>query len=697
MIFRDHAYKSKIPALVCVGAVIVFHIGCSGPPEDSRLDLLERYYSKAEAFFEKENIDSSLYYVDRCFEIDRNYPKAYHLRGQIYLYKDGIFNRRISATALKKAVLMDTHNAEYHYSLGLTLEKQGFFKNALDEFKEATRCDSADTKSYVKIAEISKKIGLRYDDQDYFEQSARAAAKAANISDDPRGYYEQAAALYQMKRYAISARTLQDAIALCKDTLTLIDCELLLGTDLVSMGDFDSAYVVFESARAKMSDIARAEMDNPRFLMTPKDYEAVSRESSFQQKRILRQFWGELDPDPTTEINERKLEHYSRIVHSRLTFSVPEKSIDGCKTKRGEMYIRYGPPSSKDYVLGSAGSGGDPPKWVWKYNQFAQPITLIFADTFLDGEFDFPFPNSEWTAADYANSPSMLAENMRGSNPQIFAMKKGTSPLNFAYLPRQFKGSRGKTDVEIFIAIPSTEMEFEKRGGNAYSDIEWRQVLRYPSWRVADSAVVERTYEIRASQMDNPSVDMSDRLKLSSYPDTLVLAISLHDLRSDHFGIGKTGIRLKDFYTDKVELSDLVLARRIDKPPRKVNFKRDELRILSNLDDRYFAGEPVWLYFEIYNLEPGPDGKTSYTINQKITERRAGGLLAAIKETVAGGDQLEIVTSYEGSSIHTYENRILSLDLSELEAGNYSITIEVIDNISGESSSVSEGVELYRE
>jgi GWxTD domain-containing protein len=391
-------------------------------------------------------------------------------------------------------------------------------------------------------------------------------------------------------------------------------------------------------------------MDNPRFLMTPDNYKSLTEESIFTQKLILRQFWGELDSDPTTQINERKLEHYSRIIHARLTFSVPEKSIDGRDTKRGEMFIRYGPPSSKEYVLGAAGTAGDAPKWVWTYNQFPQPITLIFEDTFLDGEFDFPFPKPEWTAADYANSPSLLADNMRGSNPQIFSLNKGSGPLNFAYIPRQFKGSRGKTDVEIFIAIPSNEMEFDKRGERAYSDIEWRQVLRYPSWRVADSAVVERTYDIRASLVGNADIDLSDRLKLTAYPDTLVLAVSLRDMRSDHIGIQKTGMRLRDFYTDKVELSDLVLARRIDKPPRKANFDRDDLRILSNLDDRYFAGEPVWLYFEIYNLELGPDEKTSYTINQIITEKKSSGLLAAIKETVAGGDYLEVITSYDGES-----------------------------------------------
>jgi GWxTD domain-containing protein len=396
MIFLKKDFKFISPSIIIIGIAILMYISCSSPPDDSQLNLLEQYYSKAEIFFENEEIDSSLYYIDRCFDIDRDYSKAHYLRGKIYLYKDGIYNRRVSATALKKAVLKDIDNAEYHYSLGLTLEKQGFFKNALDEFKEATRYDSTDTRSY-----------------------------------------KQAAALYQMHRYPISARILRDAVALCDDTSAIVDCELLLGTDLVRMGDFDSAYAAFESARAKMSNIARAEMDNPRFLMTPGDYESLTEESLFMQKRILRQFWGELDPDPTTEINERRLEHYSRFVHSRLTFSIPEKSVDGCKTKRGEMYIRYGPPSSKDYLLGGSGTGRDVPKWVWTYNHFPEPITLVFEDTFLDGDFDFPFPSPNWTASDYANNPSVLAENMRSSYPQVFSMNKGSGPLNFAYFPRK--------------------------------------------------------------------------------------------------------------------------------------------------------------------------------------------------------------------------------------------------------------------
>ncbi len=687
----------RVPKITLGYFMFFIVLNCSAPPENADSDLINNYISKARLFFENEEMDSSLYYIDRCLKIDRNCTQANYLRGKIFLYKDGVYNRRISAASLKKAVLMDNDNPEYHYSLGITLERQGFLKNALREFKKSAQYDSNDPRPLLKIAEISKRIGLRFDDKDYFEKSAEAAIKAARISKDPKCYYEQAVALYHLKMFELSAQSLEQALETVQDSADMIEYELLLGTNLVRTAMFDSAYAVFESARRKMGNIRRAEMDSPKFLMTPDNYNVLTKESLFRQKRILKQFWGELDSDPTTNVNERKLEHYSRIIHSKITFSVPDKKIDGRKTKRGEMYIRYGPPSSQKYVLGASGSGRDVPKWVWTYNHFEQPITLVFADTFLDGDFDFPFPSSAWTVADYDNDPSLIAERMRNSSPQAYSMKIGSGPLKYLYMPMQFKASRGKTEVEIFLAIPYTEMKFERRGEFAYSTIEWRQVLRYPSWKLADSANVERTYEIQASQADNPNMDITDRLVLSAYPDTLVFAISLRDPRSDHVGLGRTGMRLRNFYTGKVELSDMVLARRIDRPVDKVNFSRKDLRILSNLDSRYFAGEPVWLYFEIYNLEKGPDGKTSYTINQKITEKKAGGLFSAIKGTIAGGDLLEVITSYDGSSIHTEENRILTLELGQFEAGEYRITIEVADKISKKASSVSESIVLYRD
>jgi len=678
-----------------IQAVVLALVFCSSPGRNIDPDSLELYWAAAESFFDKEEIDSALVYIDKCLSVDRKYAPAHHLLGRIYLLKDGIYNRRLSALSLREAIKAEDENPEYHYSLGLTLEKQGFSFNALNEYKKAAQLDTSDFRPLERIAKINEKIGLRYDDDKYFRRSLDASARAARLSGDPNQYYQQAVALYQLGLYDSSSKALIAAIAKADSSTLISNCWLLLGAEQTLKAQFDSAYLSFENARSLMSGLARDEMDDVRYLMSGSEYAKYRNESYNGQERMARRFWGSLDPDPTTDINERKLEHYARFVHAQLTFSIPERHIDGWKTKRGELYIRYGPPAEESFSLG--GEGSDPPKWIWTYAQFGQPATFIFEDTFLNGDFDFPFPNKSWTADDYAKDPARLAAMLGDSQPQAFSFSPGSGPLAYYFMPRQFKGHSGRTDLEVFVAIPHAQLKFQRDVDYAGAVVEWRQVLRYPNWEPADSAAAVKTYRVRASQTDNPDLSLSDRLALSEYPDSLEFSISLRDRISGHVGISSTGICLRSFYTGKVEISDLVLARRIEQPPGQLEFQRRQLGIYSNLDNRYFVGEPIWLYFEIYNLAKGPDGLTSYTIKQTLAEKRSGGLLSSLKNVVSGKELREVVTTYNGASVNSEENRVLMVDASQLEAGAYLLSIEIDDLISGKSAATGEEIVLYRD
>ncbi|OGC95079.1 MAG: hypothetical protein A2W25_04770 [candidate division Zixibacteria bacterium RBG_16_53_22] len=668
---------------------------CSGPMTGGQKTMLNDNYATALSFFEAGSFDSTLVYLDKCLELDRDFAQANYLLGKIYLQKDGIYNRRLSALSLKEAVKADRGNPEYHYSLGLTLEKQTFYLNALDEYREAARFDSTDPRPFVGISRLYERMGLRYDDDKYFQRSLEASARAAILSDDPAQFYRQAAALYQMGKYDSSSKVLSLAIAKAESAIISASCWLLLGAVQVLERRFDSAHFCFERGREQMSELSRDEMDDMSYLMTAEQYKAYLNEGPIAQGRTARFFWGQIDPDPTTQINERRLEHYARFVHAQATFSLPEKKIDGWKTKRGELYIRYGAPSEQEFSLGVGPS--DPPRWTWTYDRFgAQPTIFYFEDTFLNGDFNFPFPNSNWTADDFARDPSRLAYELGSAIPQDFAFSPGSGPLEFDYMPRQFKGHGGKTDLEIFVAIANNQLRFTRDGEYATAAVSWRQVLRYPSWQVADSATAIRTYSIRASQAENPDYSMSSRMKLTGLPDSLLFSISIRDTLSDHVGISTNGIRLRNFYSGQVEVSDIVLARRIDQPPGELSFRREQLSILSSLDNRYFVGEPIWLYFEIYNLELGPDGKTSYSIKQVISEKRTRNLLGAFKDAVTGKDLHEVTTTYEGGSVNTYENRVLRVDVSEFREGVYTLAIEIEDLLTGRIATTSEEIVIYR-
>ena len=189
---------------------------------------------------------------------------------------------------------------------------------------------------------------------------------------------------------------------------------------------------------------------------------------------------------------------------------------------------------------------------------------------------------------------------------------------------------------------------------------------------------------------------MSDRLKISEYPDSLLFSISIRDTLSGSTGIFSKEFRLKNFYSHEVAISDIVLARRIDQPPGQLLFKRNELGIYSNLDNRYFAGEPIWLYFEIYNLKRGPDSLTSYTVKRTIAERRSGNILGSLRNALSGKNLHEVITTYNGGSIYTDENRILMIEASQFDAGNYTVSIEIGDLMSGKSAKASEDIVIYR-
>ena len=57
----------------------------------------------------------------------------------------------------------------------------------------------------------------------------------------------------------------------------------------------------------------------------------------------VKQFWIEIDPTPTTPVNERLVEHWQRIAHARrnyvYNYSSPYRTDD-----RGTLYVKYGEP-----------------------------------------------------------------------------------------------------------------------------------------------------------------------------------------------------------------------------------------------------------------------------------------------------------------------------------------------------------------
>jgi GWxTD domain-containing protein len=112
-------------------------------------------------------------------------------------------------------------------------------------------------------------------------------------------------------------------------------------------------------------------------------------ESTRDVREVLRRgYWVANDPDPTTEVNERQLEHIYRVFLSDMLFSNDWTGRRGWRSDRGETFIKYGAPLKIEHSMGAAMDGHSE---TWSYNRDGEFRQFLFVDQFLNGDPRIPY------------------------------------------------------------------------------------------------------------------------------------------------------------------------------------------------------------------------------------------------------------------------------------------------------------------
>jgi GWxTD domain-containing protein len=122
-------------------------------------------------------------------------------------------------------------------------------------------------------------------------------------------------------------------------------------------------------------------LSNVRYIITGKERKAFLALPLSERSRFIEEFWKSRDPDPTTEVNEYKIEHLKRIAEAKHLFT--EAAGTGWLTDRGRIYILLGPPEQREqYPQGYFNFTR--PIEVWRYGFYE----LYFVDSRLNGNFE---------------------------------------------------------------------------------------------------------------------------------------------------------------------------------------------------------------------------------------------------------------------------------------------------------------------
>ncbi|KPK95937.1 hypothetical protein AMJ80_02780 [bacterium SM23_31] len=472
------------------------------------------------------------------------------------------------------------------------------------------------------------------------------------------------------------------------------DGHLFLGLAYHRMHDYDKAFEQYETAKGLMSDEERYVFSNVGYLKVGglKETEIQSIDSDTSK------FWYQRDPLFLTPYNERQLEHYSRVAEANLRFSVPREEVEGWKTDRGKIFIKYGMPETRKVFV-------DNDQWE-HFQEFEDKFFKY--DLWYFDDFSFSFETSCFDEKDnYKLSTNIIGLNFTEITtdiekvyPEYYEYEPKGLFIGFPFDVATFRGEKGRTRMEVYYGVPFNMVRFEEEGEYYYGNYETGAFLHDMNWNRVLEDVQYKDLQFAVTKIDTSSDDIAvDRFVYQVEPHSYHFAIEMLDMYSDNAGTYKDILttsfpiisifNVEEYGNETLQISDIQLASNITIPDPAGAVTRENLEITPNPPRFYRANQPIYIYYEIYNLLLNDiPGNTDYTVEYNIDYigEDKYSIVDYVRNLIVNEKQeLGVTTIFTRSGIDRDETSFLRLDHNLTKPGPYRLTLKVTDNIAKNS------------
>jgi GWxTD domain-containing protein len=597
----------------------------------------------------------------RNADIHRRLAVLYRLEGTPH-------SRLLSTEEIEHAISIDPFDPELLVEKGLTLLARRLVGDAEDCFVQATVLDKGCFDAWFQLGRMEQYEYYKtmcfpnhlIKSIDYFEKANRLNRKNEDALIN-LGFLWSFRQMYGTGlKYASRA-----VLFYPKDYRP----HLLAGLLETRLKDFDKAEKEYALALLLMSDEERKPYENISYLLSPDERELYLSSTPEKRRDWNRRFWIENDPTPATDVNERQLEHFNRVVIADWTLSDERLGTRGSQTDRGGALIRYGLPDKKYYDLGTGTSGA----WVvWEYALAGGAFRLYYFDEFLNGNYHYPVTDA------YGEMSLNLVDRI----PQRYQF-----PVAYASVPMnvevaEMRGEHERTKIEFSVALPDSLRRGKGGAWDLYITFFDESWTRYSRDRVSFSP---------------DTLPVIDRLKGRYIVLNLGLEMMPRESRSTCVveAVGATQklkaarrypIDIKEMYGRSLKLSSV-----------KFTIPGAGGTCSSMLDPipAYPEKSVLCLNYEIYNLKadernqaryrltyairnPGPSAEASSPTMQKT--------LSYMWSSIRGGkaqDKPYVTSTIEQSASGSTASDNLQINLGTLEKGTYLLALEVEDLVTG--------------
>jgi GWxTD domain-containing protein len=421
---------------------------------------------------------------------------------------------------------------------------------------------------------------------------------------------------------------------------------LYLGLIAHETGNDSLAGVEFGRAMAGMPDSALAAFDDLMPLLAPAQLQWLEGQDAYTQQVFRAAFWTSLDPLYLTAANERKLEHYGRVVATDLMFASPALRERGSQSFAGRIWIRYGRPRHMWELQVPAGR-------VVFWDLGAGPDLSFIRGT----AYRSYRPSDE--ALEYSNK---LAQ----SSPQAYATTSLFDSVGgLSSQVVRALGEDGRSEVLVHAAWPAGATA-EAEAGITLLDASYQPAAQWRG-RASGAAGFGTVVRHLAPRPYSLTIEVWDRAvkRLHRLRDT-VSALAVDD--------------------SAFVVSDLMLAGSVTPPQGGEAVSRNQLALTPLFGLTLEAGQPLDLVWETYRLTGERDGRIRYRVTLEVQDAGRQPVAARLLRGIglAGERRPEAVIRYDADRPLAHGRTVEWLELtSEFRPGDYRIVLRLVDQATG--------------
>jgi GWxTD domain-containing protein len=607
--------------------------------------------------------------------------EALYQRAQKDLDHNGIDGRRQALRELEQASLDAPRRADIALLLARTYYRCGFLKSARERFEQVVALDPADADGQLGLAQVWMRDWLKYLDPTSFDRALAHVTSASRLRPDRAEVWLMLVPL-QIEHHDVAAATAAAERAYAADS-SRPEALLALAATAWRRGEATRSESLFAQAIPRLRRSVRERFEDIAPVASMSDTMTLRHLPAAARPEFLRRFWLDNDPDPASPENEARLEYWARVAQAYfLYYDAHRREWD----ERGELYVRYGPPSHSTYnpVTGNLnvwfGNGPNYPAnlLVWDYPEMGMSVTMqdrLLSEYYLlpmslDHDMD-PVPDPDSLAR---HAEAMPTSGGRGVFPRL---PPGVQPLPVEAVVSRFETPQGGRVLAQLVA-PAT------------SDSAWAE------WVVVDSAraIVRRATQPLAPSPCDPSE--SDRERVAEFEAELPPGLYTVGL-AVHSGLRRGAVRIPAELAGAaagLALSDIVLA--CGPPDVRGNPAGEpSVHLPVNTSRRVGPGAALGAYLEIYHLATGADGLAhfSYEYTVRSAERDTRIWIQRLVSPRPQPPPLE--ARREETNLGATRRQYISEAVQSLPPGRYRLEINVRDLVAGTQAKA--GVEFVRE